>query len=424
VTLSRRPTVGVVGSGVSGLTAAYLLRNTHDVTLFEADDRLGGHAHTHHVATADRSSLAVDSGFIVHNDRTYPHLRRLFAELGISVRPTEMSMSIRCEGCGLEYAGGRGAKGILAQPRRAFDPRFLALLVQITRFHRRSARFLADSVPDDLTTYGDFLHREGFSNHFISHYAIPTVSCVWSTGQQTALRYPARYLFAFLDHHGMLQVKDSPTWYTVEGGSRTYVDKVAETLQSVRTGVPIRDVTRKPDQVQLRDADDRLHTVDRVVVATHADQALALLTDASDDETATLSAFGYSRNQTVLHTDSGILPGARQARSSWNYLMRSCDERADSTVVSYWMNRLHGHAGERDYIVSLNAGDRIDPATVLARMSYEHPIYTPDAVRAQPRLASLATAQTVFAGAYHGWGFHEDGCRSGVEAAAAFGAGW
>jgi predicted NAD/FAD-binding protein len=192
----------------------------------------------------------------------------------------------------------------------------------------------------------------------------------------------------------------------------------------VRTGVPIRDVTRKPDQVQLRDADDRLHTVDRVVVATHADQALALLTDASDDETATLSAFGYSRNQTVLHTDSRILPEARQARSSWNYLMRSCDQRVDTTVVSYWMNRLQGHTGDGDYIVSLNAGDRIDPATVLARMSYEHPIYTPDAVSAQPRLASLATAQTVFAGAYHGWGFHEDGCRSGVEAAAAFGAGW
>src|ERR1039457_5978038 len=263
---ARRPSVAVIGAGVSGLTAAYLLSRTHDVILFEAADRLGGHAHTHDVLGPDGRRHAVDSGFIVHNDRTYPWLRKLFGELGIQVRRTEMSMSVRCEECGLEYAGGRGLRGVLAQPRRLADPQFIRMLGQVRRFHRRgggglrgaaggrgrggvlaqprrladpqfirmlgqvrrfhrrAAAFLRAAAADDLSTYGEFLRREGFSDHFVAHYAVPVVSCVWSAGSETALRYPARYLFTFLDQHGMLRVTGSPRWYTVTGGSRTYVD--------------------------------------------------------------------------------------------------------------------------------------------------------------------------------------------------------
>ena len=421
---ASRPSVAVIGAGVSGLTAAYLLNRTHDVTLFEADARLGGHAHTHDVTASDGSRHAVDSGFIVHNDRTYPLLRRLFGELDVPVRPTEMSMSIRCEGCGLEYAGGRGLKGILAQRSRAVDPTFLRLLAQVRRFHRRASAFLAASPEGDLTTYGQFLRREGFSEYFITHYAVPLVSCVWSSGQETALLYPARYLFRFLDHHGMLSVTGSPQWYTVVGGSRTYVERIGAQLPAVRVGAGVRDVTRHAHGVSIVDGRGHPHHADKVVIATHADQALALLTDPTDAEVETLKAFGYSSNETVLHTDSAILPAARQARASWNYLMTSCTDLHDATVVTYWMNRLQGHTAPEDHLVTLNARERVDPGAILAVMDYEHPIYTPEAVAAQARLAGLASPTTVYAGAYHGWGFHEDGCRSGVEAARHFGVDW
>ena len=421
---AARPSVAVIGSGVSGLTAGYLLNRTHDVTLFETDDRLGGHAHTHDVTAPDGTDHAVDSGFIVHNDRTYPWLRKLFAELQVQVRPTEMSMSVRCEGCGLEYAGGRGLRGVLAQPRRLLDPQFVRMLLQVKRFHRRASAFLAATDDTDTTTYGEFLEREGFSEHFVAHYAVPVVSCVWSSGREVALLYPARYLFRFLDHHGMLAVSGSPQWYTVVGGSRTYVDRLAAQLPDVRRSAAVTDVTRRPDAVEIKDVTGAVTSFDRVVIATHADQALSLLTNPSDQEVQTLKAFGYSSNETVLHTDSSLLPEATDARASWNYRMSSCTAPDEPTVVTYWMNRLQGHTSGQDYLVTLNARERIDPGDVLAVMDYEHPIYTPESVAAQSNLAGLATDRTVYAGAYHGWGFHEDGCRSGVEAARHFGVTW
>jgi uncharacterized protein len=421
---AARPSVAVIGSGVSGLTAAYLLNRTHDVTLFETDDRLGGHAHTHDVTAPDGTDHAVDSGFIVHNDRTYPWLRRLFAELEVEVRPTEMSMSVRCDGCGLEYAGGRGLRGVLAQPRRLLDPQFVRMLLQVKRFHRRASAFLAATDDTDTTTYGEFLEREGFSEHFVAHYAVPVVSCVWSSGREVALLYPARYLFRFLDHHGMLAVSGSPQWYTVVGGSRTYVDRLAAQLPDVRRSAAVTDVTRRRDGVEIQDVTGAVTSFDRVVIATHADQALSLLTDPSDQEVATLKAFGYSSNETVLHTDSSLLPEATDARASWNYRMSSCSAPDEPTVVTYWMNRLQGHTSGQDFLVTLNARERIDPDDVLAVMDYEHPVYTPDSVAAQANLGGLATDRTVYAGAYHGWGFHEDGCRSGVEAARHFGVTW
>jgi predicted NAD/FAD-binding protein len=421
---ARRPSVAVIGAGVSGLTAAYLLTRTHDVILFEAADRLGGHAHTHDVHGPDGRRHAVDSGFIVHNDRTYPWLRKLFGELGIQVRRTEMSMSVRCEECGLEYAGGRGLRGVLAQPRRLADPQFIRMLGQVRRFHRRAAAFLRAAAADDLSTYGEFLRREGFSDHFVAHYAVPVVSCVWSAGSETALRYPARYLFTFLDQHGMLRVTGSPRWYTVTGGSRTYVDRLAALLPDVRAAHAVTDVTRGAAGVEIRDSAGHVTQVDRVVIATHADQALGLLTDPTDEEVTALKEFGCSRNVTVLHTDSSVLPAAAQARASWNYRMTSCDQPGQPVAVTYWMNRLQGHQAAQDFLVTLNDRDRLDPESIVATMHYEHPIYSPEAVRAQARLGSLATGRTVYAGAYHGWGFHEDGCRSGVAAARHFGVTW
>jgi predicted NAD/FAD-binding protein len=247
---------------------------------------------------------------------------------------------------------------------------------------------------------------------------------VWSAGRETTLAYPARYLFRFLDHHGMLRVNGSPQWCTVAGGSRVYVERLTGLLPDVRASHPVTDVTRGEDSVQIRDVTGRVTSVDRVVIATHADQALGLLTDPSDAEVTTLKQFGYSRNLTVLHTDSSVLPDAAQARASWNYRMTSCHRPDQPVVVSYWMNRLQGHQSPETFLVTLNDRERLDPGSVAAVMHYEHPIYTPEAVRAQSQLAGLATGRTVYAGAYHGWGFHEDGCRSGVEAARHFGVTW
>jgi predicted NAD/FAD-binding protein len=419
-----RPSVAVIGGGVSGLTAAYLLSRTHHVTLFEAETRLGGHAHTHDVADLDGRAHAVDTGFIVHNDITYPWLRKLFAELHVEVRRTEMSMSVRCDGCGLEYAGGRGLRGLFAQPSRGLNLDFLRMLVQVQRFHRRASTFLRTTDDEDETTYGDFLHREGFSEHFIAHYAVPVVSCVWSAGRATAVEYPARYLFRFLEHHGMLRIGGSPQWYTVVGGSRTYVDRLSALLPDIRAGHAVTDVLRLSDGVQVRDVTGQVSWFDRVVIATHADQALGLLVNPTDDEVTTLKQFAYSSNVTVLHTDNAVLPQSPGARASWNYRMASCDRADQATVVTYWMNRLQGLGSTQEFLVTLNDVERVGPDQVHAVMNYEHPIYTVESVRAQARLDMLATDQTVYAGAYHGWGFHEDGCRSGVEAARHFGVDW
>lgn len=418
-----RSTVAVVGSGVSGLTAAYVLRRTHDVVLLEGDDRLGGHAHTHTVERAGGADR-VDSGFIVHNDRTYPLLRRLFAELDVPVRETEMSMSITCEDCGLSYAGGRKLDGLFAQRRRLADPRYLRMLTAVKRFQRLANDLLEQ--PEDASdplTYGDFLRIHGFNEHFVHHYAIPVVACVWSSGRGTALEYPARYLFTFLKHHGFLSVSGSPQWYTVEGGSRSYVDKLAAGLDDVRVSTPVRAVSRKPDGVELLDAAGTTHRADKVVIATHADDALGLLTDATDAERRTLGAFDYSDNHTVLHRDEALLPAARGARASWNYRMNGCRQGEGSPTVTYWMNKLQGLDERTPYLVSLNS-ESVRPDTIVAEMDYRHPIYTTTSVAAQADLPALNDGRTAFAGAYHGWGFHEDGCRSGVAAAESLGGTW
>ncbi|MYW64328.1 FAD-dependent oxidoreductase [Streptomyces sp. SID8379] len=417
----------VIGSGVAGLTAAHVLGRDRHVTLYEADDRLGGHAHTHTLTAPDGAAHRVDSGFIVHNRRTYPHLLRLFAELDVPTRESEMSMSVRCEGCGLEYAGARGPAGLLARPRSVLRPEYLRLLAQVPAFHKAARRHLAqgdEEGTEQSTTLGEFLDREGFSTYFRTHFMTPLVSAVWSCDAATAQQYPAAYLFRFLEHHGMLSVGGSPQWRTVVGGSRTYVDRVAQGLDEIRLGAPVRAVERHADGVDITTEDGDTRSYDSVVVATHPDQALKLLADPGPEEKEVLGAFRYSRNTTLLHTDTGVLPRARGARASWNYLMPSCDAGADRVRVSYDMNRLQRLDAPETYVVTLGGEDRVAPERVLARMVYEHPVYTPESVAAQRRLHELNTGVTAFAGAYHGWGFHEDGCRSGADAAAALGASW
>lgn len=413
----------VVGSGVAGLTAAHVLRRAHHVTLYEADDRLGGHAHTHDLIAPDGRIHRVDSGFIVHNRRTYPNLLRLFRELGVATQESEMSMSVRCEGCGLEYAGARGARGLLAQPRNLLRARYLRMLAEVTAFHR-AARALLEHQGHSTMTLGEFMDRSGFSPYFRAHFMTPLVSCVWSCDAETAQHYPAAYLFRFLDHHGMLSVTGSPVWRTVTGGSRSYVDRVAAEVREVRTSAPVRSILRHADGVDITTQDGTTDSYDHVVVAVHPDQALRLLGDASADEKEVLGAFRYSPNTTLLHTDAALLPRAPGARASWNYLMPSCSTGSDRVRVTYDMNRLQRLDASQRYLVTLGGEDRVDPSRVLARMHYEHPVYTPESVAAQQRLPELATSVTAFAGAYHGWGFHEDGCRSGVAAAKALGVTW
>jgi predicted NAD/FAD-binding protein len=417
----RRDRLAVIGSGVSGLSAAYLLARRYDVTLYEADARLGGHAHTHDVADRHGRPLAIDTGFIVHNDRTYPHLRRLFAELDVPTAPTEMSMSVRCLGCGLEYAGAKRLGGVFARPRSAANVRFLNTLRQVPRFHARARALLANGDADGTPTLGAFLRDGRFTRHFVHHFAYPLVSAVWSCGPELAAEYPARYLFRFLDHHGMLTVSGSPTWRTVVGGSRTYVERAVKNLTAVRTSTPVRSLRRITGGVEIRDDDDQIEVYAGAVVATHADQALRLLAAPTDAERATLGAFGYSVNPTVLHTDATVLPTARRARANWNYTLPSCTPSPGAVRVSYDMNRLQGLVSADRFVVTLNDRGDVRPEHVLRRMTYEHPVYTPATLAAQAGLPALNRDRIAYAGAHHGWGFHEDGCRSGVAAAAYFG---
>ncbi len=410
---NTRRTIAVIGSGVAGLAAAHELAERNDVTLFEADLRLGGHAHTHRVDGGDGAMVSVDSAFLVHNDRTYPTLCRLFDELGVVTRDTDMSMSVRHCGTGLEYAGARGPGGLFPTLRNLARPRYLAMLAEVKKFHRAATRLLDATAPDNRPLR-EFVAQQRFSPYFIDNFLTPLVAAVWSCPPAAALDYPARYLFTFLDHHGMLTVFGSPVWRTVVGGSATYVAAIAAGLHEVRTGRLVYDLRRVPDGVRLR-AGARTHRFDAAVVATHSDQALALLAEPTVTERAVLGAIRYSTNHARLHTDESVLPTHRRARASWNYLI---DGNDDDVTVTYDISRLMGLRTPKRFLVTLGATDRVDPASVLAEMTYHHPLYTPESLAAQQLLPMLDDDRIVFAGAYHGWGFHEDGAASGVRAAA------
>ncbi len=417
--------VAVVGSGVAGLTAAHVAAASADVTLFEADDRLGGHADTHTVLEGDRE-LAIDTGFIVHNERTYPVLLRMFAELGVETQPSEMSMSISDAESGLEWAGALGRRGVFPTLRHLGNARYLRMLGEIPRFHRRARALLASDGAD--TTLREFLAAGAFTPYFTRHFMEPLVAAVWSCDPEVSLDYPARYLFTFLQHHGMLSVHGSPEWRTVTGGSRSYVERLAARLPDVRTGTKVTSLLETPGGVELTDGNGQVTTFDAVVVATHPSQALAMLAEPTPAQREVLSALPYSPNVATLHTDTSLLPATRNAWASWNFRRPASEPRPaseqDGVLVTYDLTRLQRLDTSTHYLVTLGGQHLIDPATVVDRMEYEHPLYTPESVAAQQRLPEIDSERIAFAGAYHGWGFHEDGARSGLAAAERLGFHW
>jgi predicted NAD/FAD-binding protein len=401
--------IAVVGSGVAGLGAAYLLARAHEVELFERDARPGGH-----VNTVQHRGLGLDTGFIVHNGPNYPHLSRLFRELGVDVQDSEMSFSVACGDCGLEWSGRRP----YAQARNAVSPRFHRFLLEVTRWLRTAVSTLDTAEGLSL---GQYVERHGYSERFRSHFLMPLTSALWSTAPERALEFPAAYAIRFFDHHGMLGFGRIP-WRTVTGGSRRYVDVLLERLRGTsHVGLGVRAIRRDADGVELTTDDGEKRRFDKTVVATHADQALGLLADPSPEERSALGAFSYTANETVLHTDERFLPHTRAARASWNYQVNG----ALKPTVTYYLNRLQRLETDEHYCVTLNRTAEIDPERVIMRAVYDHPLYTLDTLRGQREVAALAGARhTLFAGAHLGNGFHEAGLASAVGAAALLGVEW
>lgn len=401
--------IAVVGSGISGLGAAWLLSRAHEVEVFEREPRAGGHANT-----VEHQGLALDTGFLVHNERNYPLLVRLFGELGVRTQESEMSFSVSCGGCGLEYSGRRP----FAQPRNAASPGFHALLWEIGRW-LRTARHSLEELDYEQHSLARYLDERRYSRRFRQHFLVPLTSALWSTSPDRALELPAAYAIRFFDNHGMLGFRRF-RWRTVSGGSSTYVSALAERLgERLRLGTGIRSLRRDALGVELRDHTGRRRRYDAVVVATHADEALALLEDADEQERRVLGGFEYTVNETVLHTDASFLPRAQAARASWNY---RTGDRGHPTLT-YYLNRLQRLEDDRDWCVTLN--QHVPEKHIVARFSYAHPLYTVSTLQAQAMLPSLSgRRRTYFAGAHFGNGFHEDGLASGVRAAAALGVPW
>ena len=403
--------IAVVGAGISGLGAAWLLAPKHDVRVFERENRIGGHTHTHRVGAA-RAPVAVDSGFIVYNTETYPLLTSLFDALDVRSQPIGMSFSFECERCCLAYSGA-GLRGVFADPANALRPEFLSFLAMIGRFNivgrngspPRPGYTLRDLVADAGT---DVLGR---------HYAYPMASALWSTGIPAVKSFPAATFVDFFRRHRLFRIKNRLQWRSIPGGSRKYVNAMLARLDGcVHTGMGVRTVTREASTCRLHFADGSSQEFDRVVLATHADQALALLHAPSQDEREFLGAWEYAANDTWVHSDPAFLPSRPAARGSWNYRLADCRDPSPVTTMTYYLNRLQRLDNTTPYLVTLNPSRR--PAHVHDRVTYTHPVYTERSVATQAPIAALNGRRgTYFCGAYLGFGFHEDGFRSAVEAA-------
>ena len=409
----------MIGSGIAGLGAAHALRRAHHVEVFERDDRAGGHANTVEVARGDGSLLALDTGFLVHNRHNYPLLTRLFGDLRVATQDSDMSFGVSCARCRLEYSAVR----LWAQPRVAVRPAMARLLAEIVRFLRTGRRALEERHA--RSTLDDYVRIEGYSRFFRDHFIVPFSAALWSTSPDQTLGFPAAYAVRFFANHGLLGFRRH-RWRTVTGGSRRYVERITAPLGGrlhLRAGV--RTILRGADGVTVRTEDDAVHRFDAAVVASHAPQALAMLGDADDLERGVLGAFRTTPNSAVLHTDARLLPRAPASRASWNYLVDDCKAPSVEPTVTYYLNKLQALDEPEHYCVTLNRDGRIARDRVLRRFEYAHPLYTFESLDAQARLPELdGRRRTWFCGAYHGFGFHEDGLRSGLTAAAGLGAPW
>ena len=414
-----RERIGIIGSGIAGMGAAWQLRNHADITLIEREARPGGHTNTVTVEENGRE-IPIDTGFIVFNHATYPHLVRLFEELGVETKPSEMSFSVQHVPSGLEY-NGMGLDKLFAQRRNILNPRFHALVFQILRFFR-VARALLEK-PDSLNcTVAEFVHRNALGVDFLNLYLIPMSSAVWSTDPRQMLDFPALSLIRFFQNHGFLGVTTHHPWFTVSGGSRSYRDKLLAHLRPVQLPAKAVEVKESETSATVRIEDGTVFEFDRVIIAAHADEALAMLAAPDEAQCRLLGAFGYQKNTATLHTDHSVMPRIRRAWASWNYRVEQDAHGDREATTHYWMNALQGVSKTRDYFVSVNGADKIRPETILYQTGYEHPVYTLRAMEAQRDLPALNTRsprqRIFFCGSYFRHGFHEDAYSSAVDLAA------
>jgi len=415
--LRQRERVAVVGAGVSGLVAAAELhRAGHDVRVFEAGSYPGGHTNTVQVETDD-GSWAVDTGFIVFNERNYPNFKRMLAELGVRSQPANMSFSVSDGDGGFEWAT-RGARGLFARPGHALDPRFHRMLRDLVRFNREARELVGRH--GDGPSLRRFLADGGYSDYFVERLLVPQASAVWSADPRQMWSFPAGFLAEFFENHRVLQLRGRPSWRTITGGSGRYVEALIKPFRErLRLCTPVQSVVRSPYGVTL-ELDHGSERFDQVVLAVHSDVALALLADPSPAEARVLGSIPYQRNEAVLHTDTRIMPRRRAAWASWNYHLS--DKQADRTTVTYHMNRLQSLAADREFMVTLNRTEAIDPDEVIRVIDYAHPVFTPEGVRAQERWDEISgVRRTHYCGAYWGWGFHEDGIWSALRVSEALG---
>ncbi len=414
--------IAIIGAGISGLTAAYRLSIAHDVALFEANDYLGGHTNTVEVEL-DGERHVIDTGFIVFNDWTYPNFIKLMDELGVRSRPTSMSFSVRCDSANLEY-NGSSLNGLFAQRRNLLRPSFYRMLADIVRFNRDAPELVLNRPTTDETTVGEFLARHCYSREFAEHYLLPMGAAIWSCPVGTFENFPIRFIVEFYINHGLLSVRNRPTWRIIDGGSRNYVVKMAERFRDrIRLSTPVEQVRRSANDVVIVPRNGPPESFDHVVFACHSDQALRMLADPTATERAVLSEFPYGRNIAVLHTDRSVLPKRRRAWASWNYHVSgqssktnlSSSNSEQAATVTYQMNLLQHLRSRHVFNVTLNSDEQIDSAKVLRRIEYHHPIFTVRRAAAQARHRELINVyRTSFCGAYWGNGFHEDGVVSAL----------
>lgn len=410
--------LAVIGGGISGLVCAYLLREQHDVVLFEKEPELGGHTHTVDVPV-EGGSYAIDTGFIVYNERTYPNFIRLLDQLQVRGRPTRMSFSVSCERSGVEY-GSVGFSGLFAQRRNLMRGSHYRMLLDILRFNRESRSLL--HTPCGLSL-GEYLDRQDYSEAFARRYLMPMCAAIWSGSLAVSEEFPVDHFVEFFDNHGLLTIADQPQWYVVDGGSREYVRRIGQALGGrVRTSAAVCSVTRHSDRVDVN-ANGRVESFDRVIFACHSDQALRMLADATEREREILGAIPYQSNHVVLHHDTRVLPDNRRAWASWNY--RVIEDMRRPATVTYHMNRLQGLNAPVDFCVTLNQRERIDPDKILGQYEYDHPVFNVASSIARARRKEISgTERSYFCGAYWMNGFHEDGVRSALDVTRQLGVSW